>query len=427
MNFLKRDYVCPFCFNRNDLYKVEFRCTNDPERCPLVIDQILSDFLGTPKMMPQVVKIPPPENKIDKIKSLKMPREAVCPVCKEKTLKRICPDCHSELPYTVGDFEDLIFSVIGARNAGKSHYISMLLSKIKNEIGAGFGCNLQALNDATIKRYREDFYDPIFRKREVIKSTRSARTDFNVRFPLIYTISFICKGLFKKNKIRDVATMVFFDTAGEDLHEEDTMRTENKYIYNSSGIILLLDPLQIPAVRSRLPSDINVPEVLSEAEDVLERTVNLIRNATNLRLPKLIDIPIAIAFSKIDALYPILDPSTCLKYPSKHINHFDIADFEDVCSEMESLIKEWCGDMLINTIKHNFSNYAFFGLSSLGCNPHGGEKIDKLRPHRVEDPFLWLLWKHKLIKDLRFRNKVIDFSKKIQSKWMAVIKKRIRK
>lgn len=182
---------------------------------------------------------------------------------------------------------------------------------------------------------------------------------------------------------------------------EDTMATENKYIYNSSGIIFLMDPLQIPDVRLNLNPKTPLPNENTEAEDMLARTANLIRKANNLKPDGLIDIPVAVAFSKIDALDSILDPSTCLNYPSKHTNFFDTEDFQDVNSEMESLVKEWSGDSLIQQLKHNFKEHAFFGLTSLGCNPHGSQKISKLRPRRVEDPFLWLLWNHKLVKDNR--------------------------
>lgn len=399
MKFIKKDYICPFCFTKNDLYQVEFRCSNDPRRCPPEADSIYSDFRGlnTPKAMPKVIKIPPPTNKKEKLRALKMPREAVCPHCKGKTSLRICPACHSELPYTIGDYKDLIFAVIGGKESGKSHYISILINKIMNEIGEGFDSNLQPLDDETIKRYREDFYNPIFRKRETIMATHSGRADISVKIPLIYTLSFMGKGIFNQKKIRDVATIVFFDTAGEDLNAEETMVTENKYIYNSSGIILLLDPLQLPDVRSQLPSDTPLPSENSEVEDIISRTAKLIRKAKNIKQDQLIDIPVALAFSKIDAIDPLLDPSSSLKYPCKHINSFDIGDFEAVNGEMESLIREWRGGVLVQQMRHNFKNHAFFGLTALGCNPHGTQKIPKLRPHRVEDPFLWLLWRYKLI------------------------------
>ncbi len=41
---------------------------------------------------------------------------------------------------------------------------------------------------------------------------------------------------------------------------------------------------------------------------------------------------------------------------------------------------------------------AFFGLSALGCNPDElNGTVPIVAPMRVEDPFLWLLYKNKFI------------------------------
>lgn len=399
MSFMKKNYICPFCFNRSDLYQVKFRCANDPKRCPPEPDTIYSNFRRntTPKILAKVIQTPAPKTNLERLQSLKMPREAVCPHCNEKTSIRICPHCHSELPYTIGDYKDLIFAVIGTKEAGKSHYISVLIDKIMNEVGESFDCNLQSLDDDTRKRYREDFYNPVFRQREIIRATRSGRADDSVKTPLIYTISFMGKGVFNRKKIRDVATIVFFDTAGEDLDAEDTMRTENKYIYDSSGIILLLDPLQLPEVRSQLPHSTPLPSENTEIKGLIDRVVKLIQKAQKLKHGQFIDIPVALTFSKIDALESLLDTQGNLTKATKHNGCFNTDDFKAVNSEMEAYIREWKSGDLIRELNHNFKNYAFFGMTALGCNPHGSQKIEKLRPHRVEDPFLWLLWQHKLI------------------------------
>lgn len=388
---LKREYICPFCFNKNSLYKVKFRCTNDPKKCKPQQDPVLS------KIMSRVIDAPPP-GVLSKLGLYKTTRETVCPSCNETTAKRICPDCHWELPYTIGDYRDMIFAVIGGKDSGKSHYISVLLDKLMNDVGRRFDCNLLALNDNTIDKYREHFYNPIFKRKEIIQSTLSARSDVNVRIPLIYTISFMGKGLFKQKKVTDVVTMSFFDTAGEDLNAEDTMSTENKYIYNSSGIIFLLDPLQLDSVRKSLPAGIPTSSASTESTDILARTANLIRKAKKMKINELIDIPVAVAFSKIDALDALIGASSCLKYQSKHTNSFNLRDYEDVNAEMEALVREWSGDSIIQQLRLNFKSYSFFGLTALGCNPHGDAKISQFKPRRVEDPFLWLLWKHNIIK-----------------------------
>ena len=399
--------ICPFCFENINLYEVKFRCASPPERCSPENDTILAKFLRVNvKLENKVVKKSPPTTIIETIKSWsRVPREARCHNCNEKTTTRLCPNCHSELPYTMGEYKDLIFSVIGAKEAGKSHYISVLIEKIRNEVGAHFDCSLQPLNDETIKRYREDFYNPVFKKREIIKTTLPARGNPSVRKPLIYTLSFRRKGLFNR-KIQDVVTIVFFDTAGEDLEAEDTVRTENKYIFNSSGIILLLDPLQLAKVRAELPQDTPLPEENLETEDLLNRVAKLIRIAHGKKPTQLMSIPVAVAFSKIDALEPLLEGSS-LNYPSQHEGYFDLNEFENVNGEMEARIREWSGDSLVKSLEYNFKKYAFFGLTALGCNPHGTQKIDKLRPRRVEEPFLWLLWQHKLITDQAFSSKLL--------------------
>jgi hypothetical protein len=399
---MKRYSICPFCFERINLHKVDFRCANAPARCSPENDVVLANFLGVSSHITnKVVKIPLPSTVWHKLKAwVWAPREATCDVCHEKTSIRLCPRCHSELPYTIGEYQDLIFAVIGAKEAGKSHYISVLIEKVRNEIGAQFDCFLQPLNDETIRRYREDFYNPVFRKKEVIQATLSARADSRVRAPLIYTLSFK-----KKDKIRDVVTIVFFDTAGEDLDSEDTLRTENKYIYNSSGIILLLDPLQLPTVRAKLPDNTPLPRENAETEYLLDRVAKLIRMAYGKKPTYLIKIPLAVAFSKMDALEPLLEGSS-LNYPSKHDGIFDLNEFESVNGEMESRMREWAGS-LIQSVEHNFKSHAFFGLTALGCNPHGSQKIAKLRPRRVEEPFLWLLWRYKLIGDQTFLSQLL--------------------
>jgi len=400
VELLSKTFICPHCFERSCFEEVKFRCVNDAKRCEPEPDDKYSEFLGlgTPRMMAKTFGNPAPTGLLGKIKSLHIPRSATCSHCGEISTKRICPSCHSELPHTIGDFQDMIFSIVGAKESGKSHYIAVLLNEIMNSMGGAFNCNLQPANDNTSKRYREDFYNPIFRRRETIQGTRSARADFSVRQPLVYTLSFMGRGMFGKKKIAQVVTISFFDTAGEDLNSEDTILTENKYIFHSSGIIFLLDPLQLPVVRAQLPEEVKLPVENTELEEIISRTARLIRTARNMKQDQLIDIPVAVAFSKIDALDPLLDPSSPLKYPSKHEGEYNVRDFESIDAEVRSHIMEWKGEYLIQQLELNFKDYGFFALTALGSNPHGSNRISKLRPYRVADAFLWLLWKRGLIR-----------------------------
>ena len=126
---------------------------------------------------------------------------------------------------------------------------------------------------------------------------------------------------------------------------------------------------------------------------------NLIRKARNLKQDKKIDIPLAIAFSKIDAVTSMLDASSPLRFPSHHEQSqaFDLTDFKNVQSEIEVLIKDWSETGMTRTLQANYSSFGYFGVSSLGYNPDTDMKIKNLNPYRVADPFLWLLAEHKII------------------------------
>lgn len=82
-----------------------------------------------------------------------------------------------------------------------------------NEIGSAFNCSLSAVNDATINRYRNDFYNPVFKRNELIRVTRSAKTDSSVKQPLIYNLTFKEQGImgkfFKSRRISNVVTIAF--------------------------------------------------------------------------------------------------------------------------------------------------------------------------------------------------------------------------
>ena len=404
-----KTFICPHCFSKHKFSEVQFRCCNNPKKCPPELDKQYSDFRGGSSLnMPRVINIPQAQNIFEKLKLIRMQKSIKCDHCGFVTSKRICPTCHSELPFTIGDFKNYLFGIIGAKDVGKSHYIAVLIDQIKKTIGGSFNTSLQAVNDETTKRYRTDFYNYVFRDNINIPSTLSPNK--SVRIPMVYTLSFIGKGIFTQRKIKNVATIVFFDTAGENLDSEDTIATENKYIYNSEGLILLMDPLQLPEVRGddKIINNIEkLPGQNTEVEDIITRTANLIRLANKMRHDDLIKIPVAMVFSKIDVLKSIIDPSSPLNplnYSTPHNGFFNQDDFEAVQTEIEGYLRNWQGDHIVQQLKSNFKTYAFFGISALGSNPDQYKKIPRLRPFRVDDPFLWLLWKNKLIRAKRINN-----------------------
>lgn len=388
--------ICPFCFEEIKPQNVEFRCSNVTKKidgsfvCGLEPDDKLSIYRGLNMSMPL-------HKTFVKGKfSFGMPKEASCPGCGNTSRDRICPHCHNLLPNYYGETDNFMLAVIGAKETGKSHYIAVLIDYLVNVLTESFMFSASAANDETSRRYKEDFRKSIFDEHVIIPATKAASVDRSVKEPLIYELKFHDS----KTNLKKTVTIAFFDTAGEDLNAEDTMSVVNRYIYNASGIIMLLDPLQLKGVRDSLSTETALPEVNTEIETIISRTVRLIRKAKGMKPKAKIDIPLAVAFTKIDAIMPLLPPGSIIRNQGSHYNlgMFDVMDCNNVSDEMEALINQWAGHDFLSQVASDFETYSYFGLTALGCNPQKTKVIEKVIPLRVEDPFLWLLWKNKLIK-----------------------------
>ncbi len=365
-------YTCPRCFEKQDIKDVKYICTNKSKAssCQNAIER---------KALESAHKIKKP----------------LCDKCGKPLISKICPKCGFELPFGIESTQNYPISIIGAKECGKSNYVAVLIDQLKNNIGRSFDCSVMACGDSTLNRYQKEFYDPIYKHK-----TCAGATDAGDVEPLIYSLLFRRKHMFSSRKFNDAVSLTFFDTAGENLTSIASMQTHNAYLYSSSGIILLLDPLQLPYVRDRLDSKIRLPEENTDVNTILARTVEVIRRGLGLTdISKKIDIPIAISFTKIDAVDSLLDPMSCLKNDSTHVKNgfFDERDFNDSNEEMQSLVEKWLGVELYQNVSMQFNDFAFFGLSALGSNPDIDNKIPRFRPFRVADPFLWLLAKKGII------------------------------
>lgn len=368
---MQKKLLCPRCFEEFNESEVEYVCSNTStvHPCRHAMDK-----------KPQIAG------------DIKKP---VCEECGQPLITKICPCCKGELPLNIGTAKSYPISIIGAKETGKSNYIAVLINELKNDIGRSYDCSLMACGDRTMQRYQTEFFEPLYRRHVCVAGTDAGEVE-----PLIYSLIFKKKGNFLHKKSNEAVSLTFFDTAGENMSSMNSMLTFNRYLSHSSGIILLLDPLQLPRVRDKLEGKIRLPQENTDINTILNRTVEIIRTSSGqTNMSRKIDIPIAISFTKIDAVMDMLDPSSCLKNDSKHVSEkaFDKVDFEDANNEMQSLVREWLGDELILMVSTQFTTYGFFGLSALGSNPLMDNKIPKFRPFRVSDPFLWLLALKKII------------------------------
>jgi len=64
------------------------------------------------------------------------------------------------------------------------------------------------------------------------------------------------------------------------------------------------------------------------------------------------------------------------------------------------MLREWGASNIDDHMEHNYSNYRYFAVSSLGRPPdyeHYAVAEGGVRPLRVADPVVWLLSVYKLV------------------------------
>lgn len=398
----KSEFICPFCFEEHKINEIQFRCTN--RRCEDFPDVEMTRYEGGDENNPIDGKL---TFNVESSR-FKVPTSADCPECTGTTYAIVCPSCHNKLPESTLLGKDMIISVVGARDTGKSHFVGVIINELIERISVRFGGSMVGFDD-TMKRYKSGPYQKLYLDLEKLDLTVSSlrNVENHAYKPLIFTLQLKSKKFFRE--VIETYTLVFFDTAGEDLNDEDTMSTVNKYICKSSGIIFLLDPMQIPEVRNQLEEEVVTRassvdwKEATRSDDIMSRVSRLIRNDKNMKSSEKIDIPVAAVFSKFDAIADLVPEGSTILDTSPHCDqqHFDLSDGYNVDLEIRSLLTEWGAESFVSQVDVNYTNYSYFAVSALGLdnNPTEDRSIQRPRPHRIEDPLLWILKENNVIKE----------------------------
>ncbi|MDR2438885.1 MAG: hypothetical protein LBE12_05905 [Planctomycetaceae bacterium] len=380
-------YTCPFCFTLVDLKNTWFQCSIPSCSQPDELRTRFEQDLQPQQQIPSNVKIIQYHTTFQGNNQ----HGGVCPKCHRNTTIRVCPSCHSEFPPNIENLSNVIFAVVGARSTGKSHYIAVLINQLKRLYNK-FNWSLCALGDETIDLYRRKFYEPLYMQHIRLKQTQGAAADADVKKPLIYSLE-----LYRDNNTKSVV-LAFFDSAGEDLTSVQNISKVNRYIAHASGIILLLDPLQISSIRQKVKSnDMPVAEIAHCQNHIIEFLVNFIKS----RRRNTESIPLAITFSKIDLLNGLFaEEYGRFETPVQHHKH--VINLNEIEGNSD-FIKNWLDNEGAECIQagRRFDS-RFFGVSALGKDPKKDNNGNLIipggpQPMHVEDPFLWLLYKNDLI------------------------------
>ncbi|GAB2842027.1 TRAFAC clade GTPase domain-containing protein [Lentzea nigeriaca] len=376
---------CPYCYRPFRHKEIRFRCSGRvgvKKRCEMKLDRVLADQMGDHD--PQY-----PVFDGDGRKSTAMHE-----VCQAETHYRVCPRCHSQLPVQFGQIDSRLIALVGAKDSGKTVYMTVLLHELMNDVGARIHASVLGADASTSNRFETVYQHALYDKHELYGATPTAKKERGGRRPLVFNLT-----IGGRSKVRSTL-LSFYDTAGEDMTTENSIDQNVRYMTSADGIILLLDPLQLRGARPHADADALMPELVS-AEDsptaVLANIIKQLQGSTGVKAGKRIEKPIAVAFTKMDALQGSLPPgSPWLRTPPSG-DSFNEPDSVEVHRHMQALLHEWAGRNVDETLANSFSRYRLFGLSALGESPRleggGLQRVSDrgVQPHRVEDPFLWLM------------------------------------
>lgn len=373
--------LCPFCFQRWSTSVAAFRCTSrDEVQCPRVEDEPFGRAKGI-SPTPLEARIMVRSGRFGQAFSVKPGKPVRCDHCQGPT-RPVCPECHEALPQRFAEVPSRSMALIGTKASGKSHYIAVVLHELEHRVGPRFRGHLTALNDATRRRIDADLMPRLYESGVVLPATQSVRGNTATREPLVVRLT-----LGEKHS----SNLVFFDAAGEDLEHLDILELEGRYITQSDGLILLVDPLQIARIRDDLEGSMELPDAGADVYSMLGRLAGLLREARGIPRNTPIDVPLAIAISKVDALRGLLPDSHPVFSLPRHDGRFDATVGRSISEALRADAVDWLGERLDTFLKSEFERYAFFGVSALGENPVDGRLRNGVSPMRVEDPVLWML------------------------------------
>ncbi|MFS0725439.1 TRAFAC clade GTPase domain-containing protein [Paenibacillus sp. 1P07SE] len=398
------DIVCPFCFGKFSPDDVVFRATHyreDDEDYALGEDEELNRYrerFGLDSVHDiEAVLHPhevPEERRIYSDEVLIGLNDRYG----EVTRRRLCPKCHNELPVTAGKVPSNIISIIGASQVGKSVYMTSLIHTLQHTTADHFNAACMPLTTEISRKFRTFYEEPLFERGDLLASTQKEK----MQEPFIFQFVF-------RDERKPPLTLVFFDVAGEGMVEQDYLSLHGQHIKNSAGILLLVDPLQIRSIRDRIRIQLgDTPgEMAPQYDEPRDVVLSLFGDFIAYQDNSKTDIPTAVVLTKSDMLHALKDEEgEYIKSNSNifnnmvHRDYFNLNEFENIDGEIRRFIEK-VDRPFKGTMDVYFKDTAYYAVSALGSNPVDQKMQTVVQPIRVDEPFIWLLYKLNYIEGRR--------------------------
>lgn len=391
--------TCPYCYNKFENDDVEYQCENiersvdGTPKCPEEADERFNDHWGIPVESRHFFKGKP----FGLFSS--EPKPSKCDKCGKQSSRFVCPHCHNWLPTDMIKDGAEIISIVGAPNSGKTVYFFNLMRQLQIKASSlGISVTVQDEGPDPTKKTSviyKGMVEKMYENNELPPKTPVIEGERPI--PLIFKVSNKKAG----KKGGKSIYIVFYDTPGEAFQDREQMDRMADHVSNSAGILLFIDPYNIKKLTGTLQSA-SKEKIVTGSELENENVLNSLLQKVKEKESE--DKPFAIVFSKIDAvldglsaeraggLATILDldrNSSFLK-----TKKFNLSEIDQISNALEEMSEEWDVEYIKSQVneKYKEENIRMFAVSSLGSQPKDS-RITDLRPYRVMDPLIWILYK----------------------------------
>lgn len=383
--------ACPYCYNLIDQRGLAYQCLGrgvpgGPTKCTKSVDEKRAKLAN--------ISVPAYPTFTVQKGLLGTSREAPCPTCLGVTGVRACPVCHTPLSAAFAESRSPLVGVVGGKGAGKSVYLSVLHHELNTAVARTFDADIRPFGDqqgglSSPRQWLEDYEEALFNKGQLFESTESAAG--GQRAPVVIQWRQPRRKLGRETL--GTTVLSFYDAAGEDMNSQDRVHTQ-AYLGVADGLVLLLDPWQLPGASERIAVPENEVREAAPPLEVLGRITELLRTTHKVKDTRKIKVPLAVVFAKMDAFYSVLGPHHPLWTRPPALPSYNETVGADTHEQVRALLHEYGADGIDRLLERNYSRFRYFAVSALGAAPdYAAKQVDKggVRPFRVEEPLLWLL------------------------------------
>jgi hypothetical protein len=307
-------------------------------------------------------------------------------------LQARCPHkkCHHLLHREHVESRKILVPILGGPSAGKTAFMFAVVRKLVEEKAKTMGFETAFVDSNTESEYKI-IVNQLCKGNVPTKTVASIPKAFNLE-------------LKKGGKTKFV--LYIYDPAGEAFENTENLTAHQYYEY-LTGMIMIVDPFSIPAVKRNYKNELletgtNVNPSQLNLEDALNTVLLNLEESFGLSKTGKIKKPLAVVISKVDAFGL-----------EKIIGETAITGENDRVKRKSNLIRkqllDWDEAGLIQQIETRFKSVQYFSCSALGRIPDSTNK--DFVPHHVFEPMSWLL-SSVISKKLKWDilNKIIGFS-----------------